>query len=60
MTGVNQDNGVKDKLGPLEVLCQYRAHEGPAHAKFGQYMIPLQRGGTIRLGDTVKVLDRKK
>ena len=60
MTGINQDTGDEDKLGPLEILRQYRAPDGPGHAKFGQYMIPLQKGSKVKLGDTVTVLDRKK
>ena len=60
MTGVDQDTGEVDKLGPLEILRQYRAPAGPAHAQFGQFMIPLQKGGAIKLGDTLTVLDRKK
>ena len=58
MTGINQDTGDEDKLGPLEILRQYRAPDG--HAKFGQFMIPLQKGSKVKLGDTVTVLDRKK
>lgn len=60
MTGINQDTGEEDKLGPLEILRQYRAPDGPDHAKFGQFMIPLQKGSKVKLGDTVTVLDRKK
>ena len=60
MTGINQDTGDEDKLGPLEILRQYRAPDGPDHAKFGQFMIPLQKGSKVKLGDTVTVLDRKK
>lgn len=60
MTGINQDTGEEDKLGPLEILRQYRAPKGPTHAMFGQLMIPLQAGGKIKIGDVVTVLDKKK
>lgn len=60
MTGINQDTAEIDKLGPLDILREYRAPAGPGHAKFGQMMIPLQKGGVIQLGDTVTVMDRKK
>ena len=60
MTGINQDTGEEDKLGPLEILRQYRAPKGPTHAVFGQLMIPLQAGGKIKIGDVVTVLDKKK
>ena len=60
MTAVNQETGVPDKVGPLDILREYRAPMGPTHALFGQHTIPLQKGGTIRLGDSVTVLDKKK
>jgi uncharacterized protein YcbX len=60
MTGVDQETGEVDKLGPLDVLRTYRAPQGPLHAKFGQLMIPLQRSGKVRVGDTVQILERKK
>ena len=60
MTAVNQKTGVVDKYGPLEVLRTYRAPMGPAHARFGQLLIPLQSGGEIKLGDEITVLETKK
>lgn len=60
MTGIDQGTGVVDKLGPLEILRSYRAPRGPTHAQFGQLMIPLQPGGTVKLGDSVHIMDRKK
>lgn len=60
MTAVDQDTGEVDKLGPLEILRQYRAPGGPGKAKFGQFMLPLQSGGKIKIGDKVTILDRKK
>lgn len=60
MTGVDQETGEVDKLGPLDVLRTYRAPKGPLHAKFGQLMIPLQQSGRVRVGDTVRILERKK
>ena len=60
MTGIDQDTGAQDKLGPLEILRGYRAPRGPTHAMFGQLMVPLQAGGRIRVGDAVEVLERKK
>ena len=60
MTGINQDTGEEDKLGPLEILRQYRAPKGPTHAMFGQLMIPLQADGKIKIGDIVTMLDKKK
>ena len=60
MTGVDQETGVVDKLGPLDVLRTYRAPRGPLHAKFGQLMIPLQQSGKVRVGDVVQIIERKK
>ena len=60
MTGVDQETGEVDKVGPLDVLRTYRAPKGPLHAKFGQLMIPLQWTGKVRVGDTVQILERKK
>ena len=60
MTGVDQESGEVDKLGPLDILRTYRAPNGPLHAKFGQLMIPLQRSGKVRVGDVVQILERKK
>ena len=59
MTGIDQETGEQDKLGPLEILRGYRAQEGPNHAKFGQLMIPLQSGGKLKLGDPVEILMKK-
>lgn len=60
MTGIDQDTGEVDKLGPLDVLRTYRAPAGPTHAMFGQLLIPLQSGGRVRVGDRVTVVERKK
>ena len=60
MTGINQDSGEVDKLSPLDILRTYRAPLGPAHARFGQQMIPLQQTGKVRVGDTVQVMEWKK
>ena len=60
MTAVNQDTGVVDKLGPLDILRTYRAPGGPTHAMFGQLMLSLQSGGRVRVGDKVTVMERKK
>lgn len=60
MTGVDQDTGQVDKVGPLEILRIYRAPEGPTHAKFGQLLIPLQKGTRVRVGDKVEVIERKR
>ena len=60
MTGVDQESGEVDKLGPLDILRTYRAPKGPLHAKFGQLMISLQRSGKVRVGDVVQILERKK
>ena len=57
MTGINQDTGEVDKLGPLEILRTYRAPQGPAHAR---QMIPLQQTGKVRVGDVVQVMEWKK
>ena len=60
MTGIDQETGEQDKLGPLEILRAYRAPRGPTHAMFGQLMIPLHVGGKIHVGDPVTIIDRKK
>jgi len=59
LTAVDQSTGEVDKFGPLEVLRSYRAPLGPAHACFGQLLIPLQLGGVIRVGDEVTVIQTK-
>ena len=59
MTGVDQETGEVDKLGPLDVLRTYRAPKGPLHAKFGQLLIPLQQSGKIKVGDIVQILERR-
>ncbi|XP_065913350.1 mitochondrial amidoxime reducing component 2-like [Dysidea avara] len=60
LTAVDQSTGEVDKFGPLEILRSYRAPLGPAHACFGQLLIPLQLGGVVRVGDEVTVLQTKK
>ena len=60
MTGVDQETGDVDKLGPLDVLRTYRAPRGPLHAKFGQLLVPLQQSGRVRVGDIVQIIERKK
>jgi uncharacterized protein YcbX len=60
MTGIDQDTGEVDKLGPLDILRTYRAPQGPGHARFGQQMLPLQRTGKVRVGDVIKIMEWKK
>jgi len=60
LTAVDQSTGEVDKFGPLEILRSYRAPLGPAHACFGQLLIPLHLGGVIRVGDEVTVLQTKR
>ena len=62
MTGVDQETGEVpvDIVGPLDIQCAYQAPKGPLHTKFDQLMIPLQRTGKVRVGDTVQFLERKK
>ena len=59
-TSVNQETGILDKTGPVDILRKYRANRGPTHANFGQHLVPLQRSGKVRVGDTVKIIERKK
>lgn len=59
VTGIDQHSAAVDKIGPLEVLRSYRAPRGPGHAMFGQLMAPL-RQGTVRVGDKITVMDKKK
>ena len=59
MTGVDQETGEIDKVGPVEILRTYRAPRGPAHVKFGQLCLPLQTG-KVKVGDIVEVVERKK
>ena len=59
MTGVDQESGETDKLGPLEILRGYRAPRGPTHAMFGQILVPVEVGGKVRVGDSVQVLKKK-
>ena len=59
-TSVNQETGVEDKIGPIDILRKYRAPQGPTHANFGQLLIPLQKTGKVRVGDTVQIIERKR
>lgn len=63
MPAINQETGETDKLGPLEILRQYRGNRvpgAPEKAMFGQLGLALQTSKKIKLGDMVTVLDRKK
>lgn len=60
MTCNNQDTGEVDKYGPLDMLRTYRAPKGPAHAVFGMKLVQLKPEGVIRVGDKVKVVERRK
>ena len=59
-TSVNQETGVEDKTGPIDILRKYRAHRGPTHANFGQHLIPLQKSGKVHVGDTIQIIERKR
>ena len=60
MTGVDQETGEVDKVGPWDAQRTYRAPKGSLHAKFGWLMISLQWTEKVRVGDTVQILERKK
>lgn len=60
MTCNNQDTGVMDKFGPVDMLRTYRAPTSPNRAMFGMMMSPLKPEGVIRVGDKVTVLERSK
>ena len=60
VTGIHQDTAEQLKVPPLDILRTYRAPRGPAHAQFGQLLLPLKAGGKIRIGDPVIVLEYKK
>ncbi|XP_003388659.1 PREDICTED: mitochondrial amidoxime-reducing component 1-like [Amphimedon queenslandica] len=57
---VNQETGVPDKVGPLDILRQYRAPGGPDKALFGMFGLVLQAGRTVNLGDKINVLELRK
>ena len=59
-TSVNQETGVEDKTGPIDILRKYRAPRGPTHANFGQHLIPLQKSGKVHVGDTIQIIEKKR
>ena len=59
-TSVNQETGLVDKIGPIDILRKYRAPQGPTYANFGQHLIPLQKSGKVHVGDIIQIIERKK
>lgn len=57
LTTVDQSTGVKEGKEPLKTLSSYRNRNG--NVLFGQNLIAESTGGTIHMGDTVEVLERK-
>jgi len=53
MTTVNQQTGVKNGVEPLKTLASFRTQNNSV--LFGQNLIALREGGTIRVGDEVTV-----
>ncbi len=53
MTTVNQQTGVKNGVEPLKTLASFRTQNNSV--LFGQNLIALREGGTVRVGDEVIV-----
>jgi uncharacterized protein YcbX len=58
LTTVDQVRGEKTGKEPLATLSAYRNRDGKV--LFGQNLIADESGGTVRVGDQVEVLERKK
>jgi len=58
LTTVDQEKGEKTGKEPLRTLSIYRNFKGKV--LFGQNLIAENAGGTVRVGDTVQVLERAK
>ena len=56
ITTVDQEKGEKGKE-PLKTLSEYRNQNG--NVLFGQNLIAETAGGTVRVGDDVKILERR-
>jgi uncharacterized protein YcbX len=53
MTTVDQERGIKEGVEPLRTLAGFRTHEHSVW--FGQNLIALNEGATIRVGDEIGV-----
>ncbi|MGI9037179.1 MAG: MOSC domain-containing protein [Pyrinomonadaceae bacterium] len=62
MTTIEQATGEKQGVEPLKTLASYRIPKRSAKGKilFGQNLIAENAGGTLRVGDEIKVLETKK
>ena len=58
ITTIDQDRGVRTGTDPLKTLATYRTTDNKV--LFGQYLIADMEGGLIRVGDTVKIVARKR
>lgn len=57
MTTVDQVTGEKNGKEPLKTLSDYRSRDNKV--LFGQNLIAERAGGTVRVGDEVKVVERR-
>ena len=53
MTTVDQQTGIKDGVEPLKTLASFRTQNNSV--LFGQNLIAIREGGTVRVGDEVVV-----
>ena len=60
MPNINPDTGAKHKLEPLKTLKKERdVDKGyPGAACLGMNMVPVDKEGTVSVGDEVQVLER--
>jgi uncharacterized protein YcbX len=57
VTTINQQTGAMGKE-PLKTLATYRMHENKIY--FGENVMPLNFGGTIQIGDGLKIISKKE
>jgi uncharacterized protein len=58
ITTIDQEKGVRTGTEPLRTLATYRGTDNKV--LFGQYLIADVEGGRLRVGDTVKIIARKR
>lgn len=57
ITTIDQDSGVRAGPEPLRQLATYRTFDNKV--LFGQYLIAQAEGGSLRVGDEVRIIARK-
>lgn len=61
MTTINQETGISEGKEPLKTLAKYRLVKrgGESKINFGQNLIPENVGTSIKIGDSVEILESK-